>query len=230
MAKKRSKRYRKAAAVAPKQGERLSVPAAVAVLQSLPPAKFDETVEIAIRLGIDAKKADQLVRGSFSLPHGLGKQKRVIAFCDGPDAEAAREAGAIEVGTKDLAEKIAKGWMDFDVAIAHPSAMRFVGRLGRVLGPQGKMPSPKSGTVTPNVGLAVSEFKGGKLKYKNDKEGNIHAPVGKRSFPADKLAGNVQAFIDHIKSVKPAAAKGMYLQNISVATTMGPSVELSLGA
>ncbi|MFC1706899.1 50S ribosomal protein L1 [Planctomycetota bacterium] len=228
MARKRSKRYQEARKKLPPTGSRLSVEEAVKVLKDLPAAKFDETVVVSLKLGIDPKKADQIVRGSFSLPHGLGKEKRVIAFAEGEDAEGARTAGAVEVGTEDLAKKIQDGWLDFDVAIAHPRTMRFVGRLGRILGPQGKMPSPKSGTVTEDVALAVSEFKGGKIEYRNDSAGNVHAPVGKKSFANDLLADNATAFIEHIRSVRPSSAKGTYLRNAAIACSMSPSVTLSV--
>ncbi len=230
MARKRSKRYREALKKVPPRGTRLPVAEAIEVLKSVPKASFDETVEVALKLGIDPRKADQIIRGSFALPHGLGKTKRVIAFVDGEQAQAAREAGAIEVGTEDLAKKIQDGWLDFDVAIAHPAAMRFVGRLGRILGPQGKMPSPKSGTVTDNVALAVREFAGGKIEFRNDAGGNVHAPVGKISFEVDKLAENIQAFVDHILSLRPATAKGTYLQHAAVSLTMSPGIELAVGS
>lgn len=229
MARKRSKRYRQDLGSLPK-GTRLPVREAVEALKQLKSAKFDETVELALRLGIDPKKADQIVRGSFSLPHGLGVEKRVIAFIDGPEAEEAKSAGAIEVGTTDLVKKIEEGWLDFDVAIAHPRTMRFVGKLGRVLGPQGKMPSPKSGTVTDNVPLAVKEFKGGKIEYRNDSAGNVHAPIGKKSFDTERLAENAEAFIEHIRGVKPSSAKGSYLLNAAISCTMSPSVGLVLAS
>jgi large subunit ribosomal protein L1 len=228
MARKRSKRYQKDAKRLPPKGTKLSVDDAVKLLKSFSSTKFDETVELAVQLGIDSKKADQLVRGSFALPHGLGKEKVVIAFVDGPEAELCRQAGAAEVGTVDLVKKIEGGWLDFDVAIAHPRAMGLVGKLGRVLGPQGKMPSPKSGTVTDKVSVAVKEFKGGKIEYRNDKDGNVHAPVGKKSFPPEKLAANAGALIEHLKSVKPASAKGTYLQRATLSCTMSPGVELAV--
>lgn len=230
MARKRSRRYQQALKKLPPSGSRHSAAEAVRIIKSLPAAKFDETVDLNIRLGIDPKKADQLVRGSFSLPHGLGVEKRVIAFAEGPDAQAALEAGAIEVGTKELADKIEGGWMDFDVAIAHPKTMRFVGKLGRVLGPQGKMPSPKSGTVTENVALAVKEFKGGKIEFRNDSYGNVHAPVGKRSFADQKLVENAEALLEHIRSVKPSAAKGSYVLAATLAATMSPGVALNVAS
>ncbi|RME75979.1 MAG: 50S ribosomal protein L1 [Planctomycetota bacterium] len=230
MARKRSKRYREAAKRMPPRGSRVATAEAVKLLQSIPHAKFDETVEVALKLGIDPRKADQIIRGSFAMPNGLGKTKRVIAFVEGEQAQEARDAGAIEVGTEDLAKKIQDGWLDFDVAIAHPAAMRFVGRLGRILGPQGKMPSPKSGTVTENVALAVREFAGGKIEFRNDAGGNVHAPVGKISFEVDKLVENIEAFVEHILSLRPPTAKGTYLQKVAVSSTMSPGIELAVGS
>lgn len=195
---------------------------ALDLLKSLPGAKFDETVDVVVKLGIDPRKTDQLVRGAVSLPKGLGKTVKVVVFAEGEKAEAAREAGADEVGSADLAAKIQDGWMDFDVVIASPDMMKHVGRLGKVLGPQGKMPSPKSGTVTPDVGKAVAEFKAGKVEFRTDAGGNVHAPVGKRSFSVDDLFANLSAFLDHLTSLRPPAVKGHFLRRISVSTTMGP--------
>jgi len=230
MARVRSKRYR---AALKKLGDtpeaKHKIPDAVAILKKFEGAKFDETVEVSIKLGIDTKKADQLIRGSFALPNGLGKEKKVIAFVDGPAAEECRKAGAIEVGTEDLAKKVEGGWLDFDVAIAHPSAMRFVGKLGRVLGPQGKMPSPKSGTVTEQIALAVKEFAGGKIEYRTDPNGNVQAPVGKKSFTTEKLAQNVEAFIDHVKASRPSSAKGNFVQKATISASMSPGVGLEVG-
>lgn len=190
---------------------------------------FDQTVELAMHLGIDPKQADQALRGSFAFPKGIGKNKKVIAFCEGEDAEKAGAAGAVEVGVDELIDKINGGWMDFDVAIAHPSVMGKVGKLGRVLGPSGKMPSPKSGTVTPDVETAVREFAAGKIEYRNDDGGNIHVPVGKASFPNADLQANVEAFVTHITKSKPATAKGQYIKNVCLAATMTPSVMVALG-
>ena len=230
MARFRSKRYRAAAKKLGDQPDaKHAIGEAVQILKKFDGAKFDETVEVSIKLGIDAKKADQLIRGSFALPNGLGKEKKVIAFVDGAAAEECRKAGAIEVGTEDLAKKVEGGWMDFDVAIAHPSAMRFVGKLGRVLGPQGKMPSPKSGTVTEAVAQAVKEFAGGKIEYRTDANGNVQAPVGKKSFAPEKLAENVEAFLDHIKASRPASAKGHFVQKATISATMSPGVDLEVG-
>ncbi len=208
--------------------ELLPVTEAVEVLLNFESAKFDETVEIAVKLGIDPKNSQQNVRGAFSLPHGIGKQTRVIAFAEGPAAAEAEAAGASAVGGEDLAKKILDGWLDFDVAIAHPAMMRHVGKLGRVLGPHGKMPSPKSGTVTDNVGQAVKEFVAGKVEFRSDGGGNVHAPMGKKSFKKDQLVDNVEAFLEHLRSVKPASAKGVYLQKAAISATMSPGVRLSV--
>ncbi len=194
---------------------------AVKLLKAGANAKFDETVDLAIKLNIDTKQADQLVRGSFSLPNGTGKSVRVIAFAEGDMAEKAKANGAVEVGGADLVEKIMKGWMEFDIAICHPSMMRFVGKLGKVLGPKGLMPSPKSGTVTDKVETAVSEFCAGKIEFRNDKEGNVHLVVGKASFEDSKLVENVKAAIAHIKSLRPAAVKGDFVTGVTVSSTMG---------
>ncbi len=223
----RSKRYLAAKAEAA-SGEKLPVPEAVAKLKSMAKAKFDETVELALKLGIDPRQSDQSVRGSFSLPKGTGKDVRVIVFAEGEKAEQALEAGAIAAGGEDLAKRIQDGWLDFDVAIAAPEMMRHVGKLGRILGPQGKMPSPKSGTVTPDVATAVKEFKGGKIEYRNDSFGNVHAVMGKLSFPEEDLVANINAFIAHIQSVRPAAAKGAFIEKASLCATMSPSVRLAL--
>lgn len=226
MAVKHSKRYRKAAENHDRS-KSMSVAEAVAQLKAKASAKFDETVDIAIKLKIDSKQADQLVRGSLSLPHGIGKSMRVVAFAEGEMAEAAKAAGAIEVGAQDLVDKITGGWMEFDVAVAHPGMMRYVGKLGKVLGPKGLMPSPKSGTVTDKVPDAVAEFAAGKIEFRNDKEGNVHMVVGKASFDADKLVENIQAAIGHIKAIRPVAVRGDYITGISVSSTMGPGFRIS---
>lgn len=223
----RSKRYREG--VAKIDADKLyELDEALEMLGGLTSAKFDETVEIAMHLGVDPKKADQAVRGTISLPKGIGKTLRVIVFAEGDEAEAARAAGADEVGAQDLIEKIQGGWLDFDVAIAVPAMMRHVGRLGRVLGPKGLMPSPKSGTVTADVTHAVAEFKAGKLEYRADAGGNIHARVGKKSFSREDLKANIEAFIDQIRRVKPSAAKGRYILGVSLSTSMGPGVRLAV--
>jgi len=223
----RSKRYREAAEKVDRT-RRYTVAEAVALLKNLPHAKFNETVEVALRLGIDPKQSDQMVRGSVSLPKGIGKDVRVIAFCEGPQADAAKEAGATEVGGEELAKKIQEGWMDFDVAIAAPDMMRHVGKLGRVLGPQGKMPSPKSGTVTADVAGAVTEFRAGKIEYRADSSGNVHAPVGRLDFEASDLEVNIDAFLAHIRHVRPTAVKGTFLLGGSVTSTMGPGIRLAV--
>jgi large subunit ribosomal protein L1 len=199
---------------------------AFGTLKSLRKAKFDETVECAVRLGVDPKKSDQMVRGAVSLPNGLGKSVRVIAFAEGAAADQARAAGAMEVGGDDLAAKIEGGWTDFDVVIAHPAMMRVVGKLGRVLGPQGKMPSPKSGTVTPNVGQAVKEFQAGKVEFRVDAGGNVHVPIGKISFTPQALEQNARAFLDYVATLRPASAKGHYVRNVSISSTMGPGLRV----
>ena len=222
----RSKRYQKEAERLGQ--EALSLEAAVEQVKSFTSAKFDQTVDCVLLLGIDPKQADQLVRGSLSLPHGVGKQKKVIAFCADDEVEAAQKAGAIEAGSDELVKKITDGWADFDVAIASPKVMGKVGKLGRILGPQGKMPSPKNGTVTNDVATAVAEFAAGKIEYCNDAGGNVHAVVGKQSFDKKKLVENIEAFVSHIKKVKPLAAKGTYIKKACLSATMSPCIEVSV--
>ncbi len=223
---KHSKRYIQAASKV--DPEKVYEPSeALALIKSLPPAKFDESVEIAVRLSIDPKKTDQLVRGAVSLPKGLGKKIKVVVFAEGDKATAAKSAGADEVGAAELAEKIQGGWTDFDIVITSPDMMKHVGKLGKVLGPQGKMPSPKSGTVTPDVAAAVKEFKAGKVEFRTDAGGNVHALLGKRSFTVEDLRANLQAFLDHVSSLRPAAAKGDFFRKISVSTSMGPCVRIA---
>jgi large subunit ribosomal protein L1 len=190
----------------------------------------DQTVEIVLHLGIDARQADQMLRGAISLPKGLGKSRTVIAFCDGEMAEAAREAGAAEAGAEELVDKVQKGWFEFDVAVAHPSMMGKVGKLGRLLGPQGKMPTPKAGTVTPDVVTAVKEFAAGRLEYRNDSGGNIHLPVGKVSFSDEDLKENIDAVVAHVTKIKPAAAKGQYIKSAYLSAMQTPSVAIAAGA
>ena len=199
---------------------------ALELAKTLATARFDETVELAVRLGVDPRKADQMVRGTVALPAGTGKDVRVAVFAGGEAAIAAREAGADVVGAEDLAERIQGGFYDFDIAIATPDLMPLVGRLGRVLGPRGLMPNPKTGTVTTDVARAVTEFKGGKVEYRTDRYGNVHVPVGKVSFAVDKLAVNFRAVLDELQRAKPAAAKGRYLRKVVVATTMGPGIRV----
>lgn len=222
------KRYRNDVQKRPKQPLPLSE--ALKTIRGFTAPKFDQTVDLVMHLGIDPTQADQMIRGSVSLPHGVGKKKRVIAFCPDSEVEPCKAAGAIEAGGDELVKKIQDGWMDFDVAVAHPSMMGKVGRLGRVLGPQGKMPSPKSGTVTPDVVTAVKEFGAGKLEFRNDKSANIHAPVGKLSFGDKELQENITAFVDHIRRLKPASAKGQYLKSVHLSGTMTPSVAVAVSA
>ena len=226
---KRSRRYNEAVAQVDK--ERVYEPVeALDVLKSLPAPKFDESVEVVLRLGIDPRKSEQLVRGAVSLPNGLGKSICVVVFAEGDKADAAREAGADHVGSADLADKIAGGWMDFDVVITSPDMMKHVGKLGKLLGPQGKMPSPKSGTVTPDVAQAVSDFKAGKVEFRTDDGGNVHAAVGKRSFSTDALVENLTTFVDHVTGMRPATVKGTFVRRICVSTSMGPGLWISHGS
>ena len=218
----RSKRYRKEAEQVSETP--LSLVDAVEKIKSLKSVKFDQSVDCVVNLGIDTKLTEQNVRGSLSLPHGIGKQKKVIAFCEDADIETAKAAGAIEAGCDDLVKKINDGWMDFDVAIASPKVMGKVGKLGKVLGPQGKMPSPKNGTVTADVATAVKEFAAGRIEFKNDAGGNVQAVVGKQSFEKEKLMANIEAFLAHIRKIKPAAVKGTYIKKVCISATMSPSV------
>ena len=207
--------------------ERLHTPPeAVELVGSLAKANFDETVELVARLGVDPRKADQIVRGTVGLPAGTGKDVRVAVFAAGDAATAAREAGADIVGTDDLAAQIEGGMLDFDVTIATPDLMPVVGRLGRVLGPRGLMPNPKSGTVTPDVAKAVADFKGGKVEYRTDRYGNVHVPIGKASFTAEALLENFRAVVDELNRAKPAAAKGRYMRRVSLSSTMGPGIKI----
>ena len=199
---------------------------AVDLIKSLPTTKFDETVELALRLGVDPRKADQIVRGTVSLPGGTGQDVRVAVFAAGDKAAEAREAGADVVGADDLVERVQGGFLDFDVAIATPDLMPMVGRLGRVLGPRGLMPNPKTGTVTTDVAKAVEDFKGGKVEYRTDRYGNIHVPLGKVSFEPAALSQNVRAVLEELQRAKPASAKGRYIRKISVASTMGPGIRI----
>jgi len=191
-------------------------------------AKFDETVEAAFRLGVDPKRADQQIRGAVVLPHGTGKVQRVLVFAKGEKAKDAEAAGADYVGDADMIAKIQGGWFDFDVVVATPDMMGEVGKLGRVLGPKGLMPNPKTGTVTFDVTKAVNEIKAGKIEYRVDKQGNIHAPIGKASFDADKLVDNLAALTDALNRAKPAAAKGVYMRNVTLSSTMGPGVRIAV--
>jgi large subunit ribosomal protein L1 len=199
---------------------------AVAILKTFNTVKFDQSVEVAVRLGIDAKQAEQAVRGAIVLPHGLGRTLRVIVFAKGDKIDEARQAGADEVGGPELAEKIKGGWTDFDVCIAAPDMMGIVGPLGKTLGPRGLMPSPRAGTVTPDVGRVVKEYKAGKVEFRNDAGGNVQAVVGKLSFDAPKLVENIRSFISTVAGLKPAAVKGQYIKGIALSATMSPSVRV----
>jgi large subunit ribosomal protein L1 len=220
---KRSKVYRQAAELI--DPERLYTPSeAVNLAKETARTKFDPTVEVALRLGVDPRKADQMVRGTVNLPNGTGKTARVLVFATGDRAEEARAAGADYVGSDDLIERIQGGFLDFDAVVATPDLMGKVGRLGRVLGPRGLMPNPKTGTVTPDVAKAVTEIKGGKIEFRVDRHGNLHFIIGKASFPASKLVENYAAALDEVLRLKPSAAKGRYLRKIAMATSMGPSI------
>jgi large subunit ribosomal protein L1 len=203
-----------------------AAPEAVDLVRSLASAGFDETVELVVRLGVDPRKADQIVRGTVALPAGTGRDVRVAVFAVGEQAAAAREAGADIVGSDDLAAQIQGGMLDFDLTIATPDQMPLVGRLGRILGPRGLMPNPKTGTVTPDVARAVTEFKGGKVEYRTDRYGNVHVPIGKASFTSESLLDNIGAVIDELHRAKPAAAKGRYVKRVTVASTMGPGIKV----
>jgi large subunit ribosomal protein L1 len=223
----RSKRYKKAAEKA--VAESLPLDAALEKLKSFEPTKFDQSVELIFSLGIDAKQADQMIRGSLSLPHGVGKTKRVVAFCPEHLAPLALAAGAVRAGGQELVAAIEKeNFTDFDVAVASPDMMRFVGRLGKVLGPKGLMPSPKAGTVTPNVADAVKEYAAGKIEFRNDSGGNVHTVVGKLSFDSAKLADNVNAMMAQIKRMKPQTSKGAYFKKIVLKGSMTPAVYLNV--
>lgn len=222
--KKRGKRYTAAAKDLPSGP--VSLIEAVKKIKSFPATKFDQSIDCVVLLGIDPKQSDQIVRGAVSLPHGTGKSKKVIAFCEDSETEAAKQAGALEAGCDELIKKITGGWMDFDVAIASPKVMSKVGRLGKILGPQGKMPSPKNGTVTQDILTAIKEFAAGKVEFKNDTGGNVHVVVGKQSFDEDKLADNIRAFLSLIKKIKPAKAKGNYIRKMAISATMSPAVQI----
>jgi len=224
---KHGKRYR-AAREKVDRTRRYELAEAVDVILGLDTAKFDETVEISMKLGVDPRKGDQLVRGSVVLPHGTGRSVRVAVFAEGEPAEQAQAAGAEVVGGLDLVEKVQGGFTDFDVAIATPAMMRHVGKLGRILGPQGKMPSPKSGTVTDDTGRAVEEYLAGRVEYRVDDTANVHAPVGKKSFDSAKLVANAEAFIESVRAAKPVAAKGIYIIKVALSSTMGPGIPLAI--
>jgi large subunit ribosomal protein L1 len=224
----KTKRMRAAQAELPNADALLPLAEAVEMVKKFPAPKFDQTVEIHMRLGIDPKQADQIVRGSIVLPHGIGKSKRVVVFAKGNLAEDARAAGAEEVGADDLAKKIKEGWTDFDVCIAAPDMMGLVGPLGKVLGPRGLMPSPRAGTVTADIKKTVAEYKAGKVEFRNDPTGIVHAVVGKASFEPAKLVDNIKAFIDHILGMQPASVRGQYLKSVSISGTMTPGVRVAV--
>ena len=224
---KRSKAYEAAAAKI--DAEKFYAPfEAVTLAKDTNPSKFDATVEVAFRLGVDPRKADQMVRGTVNLPHGTGKTARVLVFANAEKAEAAREAGADIVGGDELIEKVNGGWLDFDAVVATPDMMGKVGRLGRVLGPRGLMPNPKTGTVTPDVAKAVSDIKGGKIEFRVDKHSNVHFVIGKAAFSSDQLDENLRAALDEINRAKPSSSKGRYIQKGSLSTTFGPGVPLDV--
>ncbi len=229
---KRSKRYRALVESATKAGVDLTTPQPVAAgigwIKKLSKAKFKESVDLSIHLHLDTKKADQQFRGNFSLPHGTGRAVRVVAFVDdGDKINGALANGAVRAGGEDLVEAVAAGFMDFDVAIATPKMMRFVGKLGKVLGPRGLMPSPKSGTVTDDIATAVNEFKNGKIEYRSDAAGNVQVSVGNVTFDDSKLADNINAFLAHVAEHRPSSVKGEFIKNITVSSTMGPGVKLA---
>jgi len=219
------KRYDRATKELDRERQYLPVEA-IRAIKSFPDAKFDETVEIAFRLGVDPRKADQLVRGTVALPNGTGKSVRVAAFAQGPKATEAKEAGADVVGADELVERVMKGEIDFEAAVATPDMMAAVGKAGRVLGPRGLMPNPKTGTVTNDIGKAVQDIKGGKIEYKTDRTGNVHAIIGKKSFSEEQLVQNYLAVVDEILRAKPSAAKGTYVKTAALSTTMGPGIRL----
>lgn len=224
-----SKRYTQAAALVDRK-KATPLEEAVTALQQLPPVKFDETVELSVSLTIDPKKTDQVVRGTVTLPHGTGKTRRVVVFCQGEQELLAKEAGADAVGGADLIEKVQGGWLDFDVAVASPGMMRDVSRLGKILGPRGMMPNPKSGTVTEDVAKAVKEVKQGKIEFKMDKLANIHVVIGKRSFQPQQLVENARVALEAIVRARPSAAKGRMIKRVILSSTMSPGVPLEAGA
>jgi len=224
---KRGKKYKEVAALYDKQNL-YDVDEAIATALKVAPGKFDETMEVHIKLGVDGRHADQQVRGAIVLPNGTGKTKKVLVFAKGPKAQEAEEAGADYVGAEEMAQKIQQeNWFDFDVVVATPDMMGVVGRLGKILGPKGLMPNPKSGTVTMDIAKALEEIKAGKVEYRLDKTNIIHTPIGKKSFGAEKLNENFNALLEAVVKAKPAAAKGQYLKNVTVAATMGPGVKIN---
>ena len=223
---RQGKRSRENSAMQPQSP--LEMDAAVAKLREFKAPKFDQTVNVVVHLGIDPKQADQALRGSISMPHGIGKSARVIAFCPDDKVADAEASGAVAAGGEDLVKKVEGGWFEFDVAIATPDMMRVVSRLGRVLGPKGMMPSPKAGTVTPNVSEAVKDYSAGKQEYRNDDGGNVHCIIGKMSFSDEQLVGNLQHFADTIEKIRPASTKGEYMKKLVISGTMTPGVEIAV--
>ncbi|MEO0482858.1 MAG: 50S ribosomal protein L1 [Planctomycetota bacterium] len=221
---KLAKRAKENVALTPKTA--MPAPQAVAALKKFKAPRFDQTVEVVMHLGVDVKQADQMIRGSVSLPKGIGKSKRVVAFCQSDVVKDALAAGAVKAGGEELVDEIARGWMEFDVAVASPDMMRVVSKLGKALGPKGLMPSPKAGTVTPKVADAVKEYSAGKVEYRTDKTGNVHAVIGKMSFPDADLAENLEFFISTIEKAKPSSMKGTYIKKIAVSGTMTPGVQV----
>jgi large subunit ribosomal protein L1 len=219
---------RRKANVAATPSKPMSASEAIAALRKFKTPKFDQTVNVVMHLGIDPKQADQIIRGSISLPHGIGKSARVVCFCQSDKVAAAKAAGAVEAGAEDLVSKIEGGWMDFDVAVASPDMMRVVSKLGKVLGPKGLMPSPKAGTVAPDVIGAVKEYSAGKQEYRNDDGGNVHGVIGKLSFADQKLVENLEAFVANIQKIKPSAAKGTYVKKCVVAACMSPGIQINV--
>jgi large subunit ribosomal protein L1 len=222
--KKHGKRFAAARQQVPERPH--TIEDAVPLMQKVKFAKFDETVEIAMRLGVDPKHADQMVRGTVVLPHGLGRSKKVLAIAGPEKQKEAQDAGADHVGGEELVDKIQGGWMDFDAVVATPDMMRAVGKLGKVLGPRGLMPNPKTGTVTPNIAQAVKEIKAGKVEFRVDKTGIVHAPVGKLSFSSQSLIENAHALVDSVVKAKPAAAKGKFIKRVTMSSTMGPGIDI----
>ncbi|MEW5977881.1 MAG: 50S ribosomal protein L1 [Acidobacteriota bacterium] len=222
------KKYKSAKAKVEKKSYRLEE--ALPLVKQVATAKFDETIEVALRLGVDPKHADQMVRGTVVLPHGLGKTKKVCVIASGEKVKEAEEAGAEHVGGEELVAKIQEGWLDFDALIATPDTMKSVGRLGKILGPKGLMPNPKTGTVTFDVGKAVKEIKAGKVEFRVDKTAIIHTPVGKASFAAEKLVENTRVLLESVIKAKPSAAKGKYIRSMYVSSTMGPGVQIDVAA
>jgi large subunit ribosomal protein L1 len=227
--KQKSKRYKESEKLVDRK-KSYDVAEAISVIKKMPHAKFDETVELSLRLGVDPKHTDQMVRGTVPLPHGSGKKVRVVALCKGEIENIAKEAGADYVGSNDLIEKITAGWFEFDAIVAHPTMMRDVGKLGKILGPRGLMPSPKAGTVTEDIATAVKEIKAGRIEFKMDKQSCLHIPVGRIAFDEKALAENVAVVLDAVQRAKPASAKGQFIKSIYMSTTMSPGLRLNFTA